>query len=927
VANLEILGFQNIYAVPLGYRYLVQTDSLNRGLWTIYTVQNSETQLGERVLVLTRVQNFNTPDYWSYIDWYRPGYNSSSKLVTEVASFSLLDTLSVPVGSSVKVTANAQGKFEIYLKTDLAWERVGLEDGTIEFSAELWDYALGRFGFDLEVFDAQYYDQEPVIETRKIIQAINEELFIDDLAIERNRSLILMFDYVLSEFSAPEWLVKTSLIDVDHRIRDLVPYQNFIRDNQEFVEDYIQEVKPYHVQIREFNLQYAGFDDFRGDVADFDVPAYFDTSLEIPQYTSPVLLPYQQSTAFNSTLTNASDLSASSTVWSQWPYSQWIQNYLLNLIDVEIISGGQGYNEAPVVTFVGTAVQPAKGFAVINSLGQVSGVTITTPGVGYRATPVITFTGGNGSGVRAYAAMDGSAAAQDYSGSVIPTTVDYYSPVRTFRTTMKFDRYQYVPTLTEWNANATYQNGDLVRYDNRVWQADSQDSTAVVGPTFDLENWQLVNAGTYNNGVGLSGVDRTMGLYVAGVNSPGLELPLLIDGVDYPGVQVYGEYFLGDPNVLDAVYQSEFTDTALGNRFSDINVNGGEFIGPYEGHAPEELVNGAEFDTLDFRVFTRPGSDWSLDGHGFEIGTVRYTYEPAVTQAYSWANVVENPVQVLVSNLTTGRDLARDVNYTVNWVNQTVSFVSGVANNDIVNIAVYEAGGGSQLYRANYVGADVGNSVIIPVNEAEIYEVAVFVNGQLIDSVSWAPYFDAVAWSIFDSYAQSAVVIDNNTYYRALQPVPVGVAIDNLLYWIEFVPTLETLVDFGTTLGFNDGVALVAMGITSPVQYDWSTPQIQTVIANAALVFTKTITAINSLEGTNPANMVVTRNGLRLRPAEGIEWIGDDSSVSFGLPQRGGYQQSIINPVTDILVWVDGVAQTQSLGAFVGDFKIGRAHV
>ncbi len=930
VANLEILGFQNIDAVPLGYRYLVVTDSNNRGLWTIYTVQNSETQLGERVLTLTRVQNFNTPDYWSYIDWYRPGYNPSSKLVTEVASFSLLDTLSVPVGSSVKVTANAQGKFEIYLKTDLAWERVGLEDGTIEFSAELWDYALGRFGFDLEVFDAQYYDQEPVIETRKIIQAINEELFIDDLAIERNRALILMFDYVLSEFSAPEWLVKTSLIDVDHRIRDLVPYQNFIRDNQEFVEDYIQEVKPYHVQIREFNLQYAGFDEFRGDVADFDVPAYFNTSLEVPQYTSPILLPYQQSTAFNATLTTASDLPASSTVWSQWPYSQWIQNYLLNLVDVQIISGGQAYNEVPVVTFEGDAVQPAKGFATINSQGQVSGITITTPGIGYRATPVITFTGGNGSGARAYAVMDGSAAAQDYSGSVIPTTVDYYSPVRTFRTTMKFDRYQYVSSLSEWQANVTYQNGDLVRYDNRVWQADSEDSTAVVSPTFDLENWQLVNAGTYNDGLGLSGVDRTMGLYVAGVNSPGVELPLLIDGVDYPGVQVHGVGLdVIEPqlsSITDTIYSSSFADIYLGTRFSDINVDGGKFVGPYEGHAPEELINGAEFDTLDFKVFTRPGSDWSLDGHGFEIGTVRYVYEPAVAGEYSWANVVENPVQVLVSNLTTGRDLSLNVNYTVNWVNQTVSFVSGVANNDIVNISVYEAGGGSQLYRANYIGADVGSSVVIPVNEAEIYEVAVFVNGQLIDSVTWTPYFDAEEWSIFDTYDQATVVIDNNTYYRALQAVPIGTAIDNVLYWIEFVPTLETLVDFGTTLGFDDGVALIALGntvdSTNSIQYSWSSPQVQTVIANSALVITKTITATNSLEGTNPANMIVTRNGLRLRPAEGIEWIGDDSTVSFGLPQRGGYQQDIIDPITDIRVWVDGVEQTQSLGAFVGDFGV-----
>ena len=926
VANLEILGFQNINAVPLGYRYLVVTDSNNRGLWTIYTVQSSQTLLGERELVLTRVQNYNTADYWSYINWYRPGYNSSSKLVTEVSSFSLLETLSVPTGSSVKVTANAQGKFEIYLRTELTWERVGLQDGTIEFSSELWDYAAGRFGFDLEVFDAQYYDQEPVIETRKIIQAINEELFIDDLAIERNRALVLMFDYVLSEFSAPEWLVKTSLIDVDHRIRDLVPYQNFIRDNQEFVEDYIQEVKPYHVQIREFNLKYAGFDDFRGDVADFDLPAYFNTSLEVPQYTSPVLLPYQQSTAFNAVLTTASDLAASSTLWTSWPYSEWYQNYLLNLVDVEIISGGQGYNEPPVVTFEGDAIQPAQGFTTLNSLGQVSGVTITTPGIGYRATPTVTFIGGNGSGVRAYARMNGSAAAQDYSGTEIFTALDYYSPVRTFRTTMKFDRYQYVPSLTEWSSTAVYQNGDLVRYDNQVWQADSEDSAVVTGPTFDLENWQLVNAGTYNAGLGLSGVDRTMGLYVAGVNSPGLELPLLIDGIDYPGVQVYGDYFLGDPRATDAVYQSEFTDTELGNQFSDINVNGGQFVGPYEGHAPEELVNGAAFDTLDFRVFTRPGSDWSLDGHGFEIGTTRYTYTPSVTTEYSWAGIVEHPVQVLVSNLTTGVDLDPNINYTIDWVQQTVSFVSRVSPGDIVNISVYEAGGGSQLYRANYIGADVSNSVIIPVNEAEIYEVAVFVNGQLLESVTWEPYAAAETWSIFDSYDQASIVINNNTYYRALQPVPVGVDLENPIYWVEFVPTLETQVSFNTTFGFDDGIALVAMGTTvdsnNSIQYSWSTPQVQTVVATSLIVSTKSIALTNSILGTNSANMIVTRNGLRLRPAEGIEWIGDDSTVSFGLPQRGGYQQSIIDPVSDIQVWVDGVAQTQSLGAFVGDFSV-----
>jgi hypothetical protein len=207
--------------------------------------------------------------------------------VAEVPTYSSLATISVTTGASVKVTANAQGKFEIYLKTDLGFERVGLEDGTIAISAEIYDYALGRFGFDVEVFDAQYFDQEPVIETRKIIQAINEELFVDDLAIERNRSLTLMFDFILSEFAAPEWLVKTSLIDVDHRIRELLPFQNYSRDNQEFVIDYLQEVKPYHVQVREFNLTYFGNDLYEGDLTDFDVPAF--TTLHCQYLNIPVL--------------------------------------------------------------------------------------------------------------------------------------------------------------------------------------------------------------------------------------------------------------------------------------------------------------------------------------------------------------------------------------------------------------------------------------------------------------------------------------------------------------------------------------------------------------------------------------------------------------------------------------------------------------
>jgi hypothetical protein len=1088
VANLEILGFQNLNLVPLGYKYLVVSDASNRGLWTIYQVEQQVTVDGPiRVLQLIQVQNYNTAQYWSYVNWYLPGYNNSSKIIAEVPNVAGLDTLNVAVGSSVKVTANSQGKFEIYLRTATGFDRVGLQDGTIEFSAQLWDYAIGRFGFDVEVFDAQYYDQEPVIETRKIIQAINEELFIDELAIERNRSLTGMFNFVLSEFAAPEWLIKTSLIDVEHRIRKLTEFQNYSRDNQEFVLDYIQEVKPYHVQIREFNLRYNGFDEWFGDMTDFDLPAYYNTSLQVPQFTSPILLPYDQGTAFNSETNTLSDAPASSTVWSSWPYSQWFNNYLLSLDSIELIETGSGYTEPPVVEIVPNPNDPAptvaaQATAVLNSIGQVIGVNVTVNGAGYRSTPTITFVGGNGSGAIAYPRM-------------------LNDVIRQFRTVIRYDRFQYQTTVQTWSSEGTYENGTLVRYNDRVWSAQNADgSSAVVGPTFDLENWQLVNAATYTypgstQATGLTGVDRTMGLYVPGANEYGLELPLLVDGVDYPGVQVWGEYFTGT-RTLDADYQSEFADIYLGTRPSDINVDGGEFIGPYEGHAPEELVNGAEYDTLDMRVYTRPGADWQTDGHGFQIGTIRYTFEPGISFTYSWAGVVEHPFNLVVSNLTTGRVLSDNIDYTVDWNDQTVTIDNNVVALDIITIDVYEVGGGSQLFRANYNGATVvadDNVIILPVNYAEIVGAYVFINGKEVALPDLQPYTVSQTWNLDNTYQPIDIVFNDNeiaitnttsfynvvtcnstsaltvgqpivfsgttfggivagqeyyvqsiangtqfyiseiagattpfvlttasgtmtgspkgAYYRATQTVPPGIALTDTTYWLPFVPTVRTKLTITAEVLVTDGVALVVLGnaasiavadtqalgnaivllgstlnlyvgqtvtfsgyslggvltetnykiltiiddsmsaititedgttevaliddqatwpgelsakFTPSAYQSWSTPVIETFIVDQTIIDNNSVEIAAPPIGTNPANMIVMVNGQRLLGPSGIEWIGDGTTASFGLPQRMGtsFSQATIDAANDVQVWVDGVLQKQSFGAEDGTYSV-----
>ena len=281
-------------------------------------------------------------------------------------------------------------------------------------------------------------------------------------------------------------------------------------------------------------------------------------------------------------------------------------------------------------------------------------------------------------------------------------------------------------------------------------------------------------------------------------------------------------------------------------------------------------------------------------------------------------------MSIVVSNATTGIDLVPGVNYTADWVNRTVNILNSVAAADLVNITVYELGGGSQLYRQNYVGNNIDDFVIVPVNVNEIYDVVLFVNGVNSQVIDWEAYYPANEWNQLQAYNRLDVVRTTSPtmYYRAVQSVPAGIAITNTDYWQNFIPATQSKVLLEEAYATTDALALTVLGETTPIQYSWSTPQTQNILVTSAINTSKTVVLTNSLSGTNIPNMIVEVGGIRLRPYEGIEWIGDGSTTSFGLPQRGGYQQSIINSETDIDVYVDNVLQVQSIGTVVGTYSV-----
>ena len=272
---------------------------------------------------------YNTSNYWENIYWWATGYDSTTRALMEVASYSDLSTLTPTEGSIVGVASNAQGKREVYIYKSTTWSRIGLQNGTIKFLPTLWNYKTNMIGFGDSFFDNLNYDTYPSTETRYIIRSLNEEIYTDSLLEHRNASLILLFEYIQSENIESQnylpWLNKTSFADVSYNVRTLTTNQKFQRDNQNLLEGYINEVKPYHVVMKEFYLKYDRLDTYQGDITDYDLPSMYNTSVSnfvSPQLVFAVLGQYPDYTY---------KYSSASTIWTSTEYTNWFNNYGLTI--------------------------------------------------------------------------------------------------------------------------------------------------------------------------------------------------------------------------------------------------------------------------------------------------------------------------------------------------------------------------------------------------------------------------------------------------------------------------------------------------------------------------------------------------------------------------------------------------------------------
>jgi hypothetical protein len=259
---------------------------------------------------------------------------------------------------------------------------------------------------------------------------------------------------------------------------------------------------------------------------------------------------------------------------TQPEYAQWYNNHKYYVSTISVEEGGTGYSEdvPPTVTITGGGGTGATAQAVITGT-TVTSVVVINPGGGYTTTPTVGFNTGT---ARAYVHLGNDT-------------------VRNVKVTMKFDRVTYNTNVIEWAPLTDYEEDDQITYAGIGYIATT-DFTS--GETFSVTDLAIVTADSYDNAN-----DRTWAYYQPTPGMIGRDLTQIFDGLEYRGVEVIGPVIGGDGEFDTVIDGGLLTTNFDGLRPAQMDVDGGAFLSTYSTYAPEELLPGRCFETIDIQVF------------------------------------------------------------------------------------------------------------------------------------------------------------------------------------------------------------------------------------------------------------------------------------------------------------------------------------
>ena len=516
------------------YTAIVEVDENSNNRWAKYQLRGIEW-----VKIFT--QDFNTTQYWDYVDWVNPDYDSLKPLVFTVDELYQLSQLQLQTGEYVKVNNQGNGRYVILKKVnangtfDIDYDLMLSEKGTIRFSESLWNTVNNQFNFDyILTYDQSLYDQTPEKELINILNALKNDIFVGPLKVYWNLFFFKCVKYAFSEQKFLDWAFKTSLINVRNLAGALTQRPVYKFQNSQFYEDYIKEVKPYHTNIRNYQVDYTISEPSNTFVSDFDLPSQFNVNTQ--QYDNALETPQ---------------------LLDQYPWKSWNENHTLYVDSIVISSGGSGYTSVPTVDIVpayGDSGTGATAEARI-SLGRIVEITVTNSGSGYTKTPKVIVNGGGSTELvpaKAYPLMSNGRVRSTHAEikfdrnsttrQIGPSQVtdDFVSDGQNLRYTLSwastYDKHQIVVVSAGQQVLAVdYVIETYTRIVNGYHKLFSDIVLASATP-----QGQILSV-TYQKNINLyNAVDRIEDYYSPTVGMPGLDLAQLLKGIEYPGANIQG---------------------------------------------------------------------------------------------------------------------------------------------------------------------------------------------------------------------------------------------------------------------------------------------------------------------------------------------------------------------------------------------------
>ena len=370
----------NTTASVRDYSVLIYSDSQAQGSWALYSYEPTE-----KVWSRIQSQTYDTQQYWDYIDWFATGYNQFTSADHGVDTLAELNSITVEIGQLVKVRNPSSGNWvlvEKYADNDLfdytrSYNVVGIGNGTIKFNSSIYESISTDEGYDGSTYDGAVFDNAPTTELRIILNALKDDILIDELRVKYLDLFFTTVRYALSEQVYIDWIFKSSFIKTRHHVGLLDQPATYKNDNLADYQEYIAEVKPYKTKIREYVSSYQNTELSSTLISDFDLP---------PRYKNNKII------TMNSYVSNGSLVTLDSA-FNLYPWKNWIDNLGFVITELKIINGGSGYITEPVVRIISDSGSGATARAFFSN-GIINRIILLTPGSGYLSAPTVVIDGG-----------------------------------------------------------------------------------------------------------------------------------------------------------------------------------------------------------------------------------------------------------------------------------------------------------------------------------------------------------------------------------------------------------------------------------------------------------------------------------------------------------------------------------------------------